>query len=70
MGLGAERFRDVFAAAGAAGGPPLPGEEFLAVGVGRVASALSRAGGELDPSPRYLRRHPGPVTFTGGGSEG
>jgi tRNA threonylcarbamoyladenosine biosynthesis protein TsaB len=60
VGAGAGRFRDLFPAA-----EPVapPGEEFLAVGVGRVASALARAGGDLDPAPRYLRRQAAAVRF-------
>ena len=66
-GTGAERFRDVFGVFPGAGRLPLPAEEFLAVGVGRVAGALWRAGGDLDPAPRYLRRHPASVRFPSAG---
>lgn len=62
-GAGAERFREIFPAAERLA---LPAEEFLAVGVGRVAAAIARAGGDLDPAPRYLRRHPSPVSFPAG----
>jgi tRNA threonylcarbamoyladenosine biosynthesis protein TsaB len=61
-GAGAERYREHFPAAELL---PLPGEEFLAVGVGRVAAALARTGGDLDPAPRYLRRQAAPVRFEG-----
>jgi len=59
-GAGAERFRELFPDSETL---PPPGEEFLAVGVGRVAAALVRTGGDLDPAPRYLRRQTAPIRF-------
>ena len=59
-GASAERYREHFPETEPLA---LPGEEFLAVGVGRVASALARTGGDLDPAPRYLRRQSAPVRF-------
>jgi tRNA threonylcarbamoyladenosine biosynthesis protein TsaB len=59
-GTGAERFRELFPSCEAL---PPPGEEFLAVGVGRVASALVRTDGDRDPAPRYLRRQTAPIRF-------
>ena len=59
-GSGARRYREHFP------GAQTPGwayEEFLAVGVARVASALARAGGDVDPAPRYLRRQSTPLRF-------
>ena len=59
-GGGARRFSEHLSSAETS---CVAGEEFLAVGVGRVAMALARAGGDLDPAPRYLRRQAAPVRF-------
>jgi tRNA threonylcarbamoyladenosine biosynthesis protein TsaB len=72
VGSGAERYRDLFPGASWL---TSTGEEFLAAGVARVAFALAgrvsaagtippaAASGELDASPRYLRREDVSISF-------
>lgn len=75
-GSGAARYQDRFAESAWF---PAVGEEFLAAGIGRLASALidleggclelrdgeSRQGWELDPHPRYLTHDQASIRFEG-----